>query len=219
MCCRGRSALIYYSNARTTKLKQKLCLHFAGKPTPYVHWYRDNELIDDTYNFGTTNNTVHNDLLINKLSRSMFNTVLSCTASNNLTKAITVRVSLDINCEQKSVILSLLKPIIKKSYDFLICYNKYLVKPIDVEIVNARHTLTVGREVELSCESRGSRPPAQLTWYKDNQELSNSRYSIDCFKRLRIQRIEILFKRGLNIENIFLKDLSLTLELNITKNN
>ena len=74
-------------------------LYYTGKPTPYVHWYRDNELIDDTYSFGTTNNTVHNDLLINKLSRTMFNSVLSCTASNNLTKAITVRVSLDINCE------------------------------------------------------------------------------------------------------------------------
>ena len=59
----------------------------------------------------------------------------------------------------------------------MVCSDKYLVKPIDVEIVNARHTLIVGREVELTCESRGSRPPAQLTWFKDNKELSHSRYS------------------------------------------
>ena len=63
----------------------------------------------------------------------------------------------------------------KKSYYSVIYCDKYLVKPIDVEIVNARHTLIAGREVELICESRGSRPPAQLTWFKDNLELSDSR--------------------------------------------
>jgi hypothetical protein len=51
------------------------------------------------------------------------------------------------------------------------------VKPIDVEIVTARHTLFPSREVEIICESRGSRPPAQITWFKDNRELTHSRYS------------------------------------------
>ncbi|CAG2165705.1 unnamed protein product, partial [Oppiella nova] len=94
-----------------------ITLIVIGKPAPYVHWYRDNELIDDTYTYGTGNNTAHNELYINKLTRTVFNSVLSCRA----------------------------------------------VKPIDVEIVNARHTLTAGREVEMTCESRGSRPPAQIT--------------------------------------------------------
>ncbi|CAG2119205.1 unnamed protein product, partial [Medioppia subpectinata] len=125
------------------------CVSEGGKPAPYVHWYRDNELIDDTYSYGTGNNTAHNELYISKLSRIVFNSVLSCRAGNNVSKPIISRVTIDIN-----------------------------LKPIDVEIVNARHTLQAGREVEMSCESRGSRPPAQITWYKDNHELTHSRESI-----------------------------------------
>ncbi|CAG2177291.1 unnamed protein product [Oppiella nova] len=47
-----------------------ITLIVIGKPAPYVHWYRDNELIDDTYTYGTGNNTAHNELYINKLTRT-----------------------------------------------------------------------------------------------------------------------------------------------------
>jgi hypothetical protein len=74
-----------------------------GKPAPILYWYRDNVLIDDSYIIGSSNNTVHNDLMINKLTRNDLNSVLSCKATNNLTKAITTSVSIDINRKTKSI--------------------------------------------------------------------------------------------------------------------
>jgi len=52
------------------------------------------------------------------------------------------------------------------------------VKPIDAEIVTPKHTLYAGREVEIVCESRGSRPPAQITWYKDQRKMTHSMFVI-----------------------------------------
>lgn len=39
-----------------------------------------------------------------------------------------------------------------------------------VEIVNKPQTLSSEKAVNLTCVSEGSRPPAQLTWYKDNRK-------------------------------------------------
>jgi hypothetical protein len=92
-----------------------VCSADGGKPSPYVHWYKDDQLIDDTYAITTTNGsansmvsvmgsaTVHNEIIISKVGRHWFNSVLSCVATNNLTKATVIRVSLDINREIFSV--------------------------------------------------------------------------------------------------------------------
>ncbi|CAG9136310.1 unnamed protein product [Plutella xylostella] len=48
--------------------------------------------------------------------------------------------------------------------------NEPNMRPNLVEIVNKPASLSSERAVNLTCVSEGSRPPAQLTWYKDNRK-------------------------------------------------
>ena len=44
------------------------------------------------------------------------------------------------------------------------------MKPTEVRIIEPLENMTVGQRVELVCQSSGSRPPAKITW-KKNQKL------------------------------------------------
>lgn len=46
----------------------------------------------------------------------------------------------------------------------------HIVKPTEVRIIEPIQNMTVGQRVELVCQSSGSRPPAKITW-KKNQKL------------------------------------------------
>lgn len=59
------------------------------------------------------------------------------------------------------------------------------VKPNMVEIMNKPATLSSERYVNLVCVSEGSRPPAQLTWYKDNRKFKSSRVKV------RVTKVEL----------------------------
>ncbi|XP_076314950.1 cell adhesion molecule 1-like [Tachypleus tridentatus] len=47
------------------------------------------------------------------------------------------------------------------------------VKPVDVRIKFFRRPLSAGKKVKIICQSSGSRPPAQVTWWKDNKPMSS----------------------------------------------
>ncbi|GIX88045.1 uncharacterized protein CDAR_291901 [Caerostris darwini] len=47
------------------------------------------------------------------------------------------------------------------------------VKPLDVSVSPKRTSLTSGRKVEVRCYSGGSRPPSRMSWFLDNEPLSN----------------------------------------------
>lgn len=49
------------------------------------------------------------------------------------------------------------------------------VKPISVEIVTRLKPMSSGDKIEIICESKGSRPPAQITWMINNKILPYSR--------------------------------------------
>ncbi|KPI92379.1 Protein turtle-like A [Papilio xuthus] len=49
------------------------------------------------------------------------------------------------------------------------------VKPTLVEILNKPTTLSSEKYVSLLCVSEGSRPPAQLTWYKNNRKFKRGK--------------------------------------------
>lgn len=59
------------------------------------------------------------------------------------------------------------------------------VKPLSVEITSKKETISAGRKIEVSCRSIGSRPPAIITWYKNNKLLSHSRWVHSCCCCLR----------------------------------
>lgn len=47
-----------------------------------------------------------------------------------------------------------------------------------VEILNKPASLSSERYVSLTCVSEGSRPPAQLTWFKDNRKFKKGKVNI-----------------------------------------
>lgn len=47
------------------------------------------------------------------------------------------------------------------------------LKPVDVKIVSFKRTLTSGEKTEVICQSRGSRPPATLNWFLNNEPVTH----------------------------------------------
>ncbi|XP_022242612.1 nephrin-like isoform X2 [Limulus polyphemus] len=121
-----------------------ICEVKGGKPKPSVTWWKNGELIDDDYT-ETSLGVVHNVLTIFSLKRDDLLSRFSCVANNtNITTPLNTSVTIDL----------------------------YL-KPVDVQITSFKRPLSAGKKVKISCASRGSQPPAQLTWWKDNMPMSN----------------------------------------------
>lgn len=121
-----------------------ICEAQGGKPLPTVTWWRDRtELIDSSYETDTEKGVVHNELSIESLKREDLLTQYICQASNtNLTQPATASVQLDIS-----------------------------LNPTDVQIVSPQGPVSSGERMEITCESKGSRPPARITWWKDGKDL------------------------------------------------
>ncbi|GFW00834.1 hypothetical protein TNCV_1760721 [Trichonephila clavipes] len=52
------------------------------------------------------------------------------------------------------------------------------VKPLDVRITSIQRHFSAGRKVQLSCESSGARPRAQLTWWLDNKRIQSGKETV-----------------------------------------
>jgi hypothetical protein len=90
----------------------------------------------------------------------------------NFTSPVFTSITLDINCEL--VLTSNLREL--SLYKKFIHYFKYhSVKPLDININLVENPLLAGRKVEFICDSSGSRPKAQITWFRDNRPLSHQR--------------------------------------------
>lgn len=53
-------------------------------------------------------------------------------------------------------------------------YLLFKVLPVDVEIVTKKSELVAGRQVELRCETHGSKPAALVKWYRNGEPLNHS---------------------------------------------
>ena len=49
--------------------------------------------------------------------------------------------------------------------------------PLKIEVLNKESELRVGEKRSFKCEAYGSRPPAEITWWLDNQKLDGDIYS------------------------------------------
>ncbi|XP_076323521.1 protein turtle-like isoform X2 [Tachypleus tridentatus] len=119
-----------------------------GDPIPNVTWWKDSTLLDGDYSV-TPGGIVRNELLIKRLHRDHLMSVLTCQASNtNLSVPVFKSVTLDIN-----------------------------LKPLEVRISTVTRPLLAGQQVELVCQSSGSRPPARILWWKGSEKMSNISYT------------------------------------------
>ncbi|XP_076325080.1 protein turtle-like isoform X2 [Tachypleus tridentatus] len=125
------------------------CSVTGGKPRPSLTWWRDYTLLDDNYTFGS-DEMVQNKIIIPELERDDFRVVLTCQASNNnITIPSSTTITLKLN-----------------------------LKPIEINITPSHRPMSANKEVKLTCVTRGSRPPATITWWKGSEQLVTSGSSI-----------------------------------------
>ncbi|XP_046971664.1 nephrin-like [Vanessa cardui] len=114
-----------------------LCEVHGGDPRPSLIWYLENTVIDDSYELQNGGVTVNN-LTFPSIGRQHLNARLICQASNtNLAPPQAKLLILDIN-----------------------------LRPLTVQILNKNRQLSADRSYEVECKTSGSRPEAQVSWWK-----------------------------------------------------
>ncbi|XP_049877452.1 hemicentin-1-like [Pectinophora gossypiella] len=124
-----------------------VCEVRGGRPAPTVMWLIDGAPAPQYIGEKTDTHVVVNRLELPHVRRSHLNTTFKCRASNtNLVSPQEKTVRLEMN-----------------------------LRPNLVEILNKPLTLSSEKHVSLMCVSEGSRPPAQLTWFKDNRKFKRGK--------------------------------------------
>ncbi|XP_054715065.1 hemicentin-1-like [Uloborus diversus] len=119
------------------------CDSQKGFPLPNVTWWKNNKLWDATFKKSSTN--VINEMRLSNLSRLDLFTTFHCKAQNTkLTSPMT-----------KSLVVDM-----------------YLY-PLSVKITSRSEALSAGKSVDITCESKGSRPSAKVTWWLNGSQLTD----------------------------------------------
>ncbi|XP_076329176.1 synaptogenesis protein syg-2-like isoform X1 [Tachypleus tridentatus] len=125
------------------------CEAVGGNPSPDVTWWRSSTLLDDT-DFKVSNNIVANTYSIPYVSRNYSQTVLTCNASNTeFYPPVSVTIKLDLN-----------------------------LRPQYVRITSTTDSLLAGKQVEIVCQTKGSFPPAEVSWWLEGQKLKRFQKSL-----------------------------------------
>ncbi|XP_068619113.1 kin of IRRE-like protein 2 isoform X2 [Battus philenor] len=124
-----------------------ICEVRGGRPAPTVIWLINGSPAPQYIGEKTDTHVVVNRLELPHIKRTHLNTTFKCRASNtNLVSPLEKTVRMEMN-----------------------------LKPTLVEILNKPKTLSSERYVSLLCVSEGSRPAAQLTWYKNNRKFKRGK--------------------------------------------
>ncbi|XP_037574392.1 nephrin [Dermacentor silvarum] len=121
-----------------------LCTAPGGRPPATLSWWRESRRLEDVLvPGGDGTGDAASQLAVGPLGRRDLHAQLVCRASNNnISEPLSASVVIDL-----------------------------ILGPTSVSIVGATHALEAGRPGQLRCVSSGSRPPAQLSWWKGSQRL------------------------------------------------
>ncbi|XP_068084809.1 synaptogenesis protein syg-1-like [Anabrus simplex] len=121
------------------------CIVSGGRPLPTVRWWRGETLVDSQDTISAFPNVKHNQLVVTNLQRNDLHAVFTCQASNNnISQPVSASVSIEMH-----------------------------FKPLSATILSSNQPLSADRKYEIVCQSVGSRPPAKISWWIDNQGLDN----------------------------------------------
>ncbi|XP_075749929.1 nephrin isoform X1 [Rhipicephalus microplus] len=122
-----------------------LCTAPGGRPPAVLSWWRDGHRLEDVLvPVGDGTGDTASQLAVGPLGRRDLHAQLVCRASNNnISEPLSASVVIDL-----------------------------ILGPTSVSIVGATHSLEAGRPGQLRCVASGSRPPAQLSWWKGSQRLA-----------------------------------------------
>jgi len=136
-----------YQVASITRLR---CLSSGGDPSPEVTWWKENRLIDNSFEM-TFTNVIQNTLEIGPLARADLGTVLTCQSSNNnISIPLSYKVEIDM-----------------------------VFAPIDVSITSLGQPLSAGTEYSIECEAAGSRPDPVITWWLGDTFLGHNNQVVE----------------------------------------
>nr|XP_031846620.1 uncharacterized protein LOC116433066 [Nomia melanderi] len=130
-----------------------VCEVHGGKPRPRVTWFLESHVMDapsevrETLGPGGESNVVTiSNVTLKGLTRSHYHAKLFCKANNtHLALPLTTAVVIELH-----------------------------MKPLKVEIMGKDKILSAGRRYETRCQSTGSKPPADLTWWKASKQLKGT---------------------------------------------
>ncbi|XP_068619379.1 neural cell adhesion molecule 1-like [Battus philenor] len=126
-----------------------VCEVRGGRPEPIVSWLVNGTTESRYIGVKTDTHVMVNRLEIPKIQREDLNTTFKCRATNTqLVPPLEKAVRLE---------MSLL--------------------PLSVSLMDRPQQLLAGSVTTLRCVAKGSRPPAQITWYKDNRSFGIDRIS------------------------------------------
>ncbi|CAG9789232.1 unnamed protein product [Diatraea saccharalis] len=123
-----------------------VCEVRGGRPEPVVTWLIDGSAAPQYIGVKTDTHVVVNRLELQHLKREDLNTTFKCRAANTVL----------VPPQEKTVRLEMNLP------------------PISVSLLNRPHQLVAGASTTLRCVAKGSRPPAQISWYKDNRSFEKA---------------------------------------------
>ncbi|CAL4131853.1 unnamed protein product [Meganyctiphanes norvegica] len=121
-----------------------ICEVKGGRPSPQVSWWLGSTLLDGELDYGE-DGVVRNTLTVGPLTAAHLNYFYVCQASNSEhTKPGNTGIAVDI-----------------------------ILKPVSVEILGPRDAVVAGNTTDIVCQSEGARPPADITWWMDGEQLSD----------------------------------------------
>lgn len=123
-----------------------ICVVTGGYPTPRIQWLQDDTVLRIMSAGEVTSPARSITLIVNNATRTHLSTIYTCATDNTLL----------VPAQKTSVKVDI-----------------YL-KPLSIEITSKEQPLSVGTKAEFSCKTTGSRPPAIITWWLDNQKMTGN---------------------------------------------
>ncbi|XP_076335435.1 nephrin-like isoform X1 [Tachypleus tridentatus] len=145
------------------------CEATGGKPPPSVIWWHGSTLLDDTY-WKVSEEIVANTLVIPYVRRNYYLKAFTCNASN--TDSITPA--------SVTVILDL------------------ILKPQTVRISVPKNPFVSGSATEIMCQTNGSFPPAEVTWWMEGKKIKQYNKSLTDVAKVTTSYITFTPKIGDN---------------------
>ncbi|KAI5643163.1 immunoglobulin domain-containing protein [Phthorimaea operculella] len=118
-----------------------VCEVRGGRPEPVVTWQIDGSPAPQYIGVKTDTHVMVNRLELQHLKREDLNTTFKCRAANTHL----------VPPQEKSVRLEM------------------NLAPLSISLLSRPHQLVANTPTSLRCAAEGSRPPAQIVWYKDNR--------------------------------------------------
>ncbi|KPJ17689.1 Titin [Papilio machaon] len=165
-----------------------ICEVRGGDPKPRLTWYLENTVIDDSYELQRDGVTI-NTLTFPSIGRQHLNARLICQASNtNLAPPQTKLLILEIN-----------------------------LRPLTVQILNKSQQLSADRSYEVECKATGSRPAAQVTWWKGTRQLRRNSKTVWIYIKLlyiSARDLVLLFRTSIQYQYVPIVTLKMGSTLN-----